>query len=64
MPAAQREAVRALMTTFTLSERWACGLVGIGRSTCRYQSKRNPATGCASGYARWPISADGWGIDG
>jgi putative transposase len=44
-PAVRREAVRALMTTFKLSERRACGLVGIGRSTCRYQSGRNPATG-------------------
>jgi putative transposase len=44
MPAAQREAVRALMTTFKLSERRACGLVGIGRSTCRYQSQRDLAT--------------------
>ena len=44
-PAAQREAVRALMTTFKLSERHACRLVGIARSTCRYESRRDPATG-------------------
>lgn len=41
---AQRTAVRALQATFRLSERRACGLVGLGRSTCRYQTRR----------AEWP----------
>jgi putative transposase len=37
---AQRTAVRAIQATFRLSERRACGLVGLGRSTCRYQTRR------------------------
>ncbi len=41
---AQRIAVRAIQAKFRLSERRACGLVGLGRSTCRYQARR----------AEWP----------
>ena len=41
---AQRTAVRAIQAKFRLSERRACGLVGLGRSTCRYQTRR----------AEWP----------
>ena len=41
---AQRSAVRAMQVRFRLSERRACGLVGLGRSTCRYQTRR----------AEWP----------
>lgn len=37
---AQRTAVRAIQTTFKLSERRACALVGLGRSTCRYRPRR------------------------
>ena len=37
---AQRTAVRAIQAQFRLSERRACGLVGLGRSTCRYQTRR------------------------
>jgi putative transposase len=37
---AQRTAVRAIQTKFQLSERRACALVGLGRSTCRYQARR------------------------
>lgn len=37
---AQRSAVRAMQAQFRLSERRACGLVGLGRSTCRYQARR------------------------
>ena len=37
---AQRTAVRAIRTKFKLSERRACALVGLGRSTCRYQPRR------------------------
>ena len=41
---AQRTAVRAIQAKFWLSERRACGLVGLGRSTCRYETRR----------AEWP----------
>jgi putative transposase len=37
---AQRTAVRAIQAKFELSERRACALVGLGRSTCRYQPRR------------------------
>jgi putative transposase len=37
---AQRTAVRAIQTTFGLSERRTCALVGLGRSTCRYRARR------------------------
>ncbi len=37
---AQRTAVRAIQTKFQLSERRACALVGLGRSTCRYRPRR------------------------
>jgi hypothetical protein len=37
---AQRSAVRAMQAQFGVSERRACGLVGLGRSTCRYQARR------------------------
>jgi putative transposase len=37
---AQRIAVRAMQASFGLSERRACGLVGVDRSTCRYQGRR------------------------
>jgi putative transposase len=37
---AQRTAVRAIQTKFELSERRACALVGLGRSTCRYRPRR------------------------
>jgi len=41
---AQRTAVRGIQARFWLSERRACGLVGLGRSTCRYETRR----------AEWP----------
>ena len=37
---AQRIAVRALQAKFEVSERRACALVGLGRSTCRYRPRR------------------------
>ena len=37
---AQRTAVRAIQAEHGMSERRACALVGIGRSTCRYRSRR------------------------
>jgi putative transposase len=37
---AQRIAVRAMQASFGLSERRACGLVGVDRSTCRYRERR------------------------
>jgi len=37
---AQRAAVRAIQAKFELSERRACALVGLGRSTCRYRPRR------------------------
>ena len=37
---AQRTAVRAVQAKFALSERRACVLVGLGRSTCRYRARR------------------------
>jgi len=37
---AQRTAVRAIQTKFEMSERRACALVGLGRSTCRYRARR------------------------
>ena len=38
---AQRTAVRAIQAKFQLSERRACALVGVGRSTCRYRPRRH-----------------------
>lgn len=32
--------MRAIQTKFQLSERRACELVGVGRSTCRYRTRR------------------------
>ncbi len=37
---AQRIAVRAMQASFGFSERRACALVGVDRSTCRYQERR------------------------
>jgi putative transposase len=42
MPAAQREAVRLIVELHSLSERRACGLIRIGRSTWSYRSRRRP----------------------
>jgi len=42
MPAAQREAVRFIVERHGLSERRACGLIQIGRSTWSYRSRRAP----------------------
>lgn len=42
MPAAQREAVRFIVERHDLSERRACGLIRIGRSTWAYRSRRPP----------------------
>jgi putative transposase len=36
---AQREAVRYAQTRFGVSQRRACGLIGLGRSTMRYQPR-------------------------
>ena len=41
-PAAQREAVRWIVERHDLSERRACGLIQIGRSTWSYRSRRRP----------------------
>ena len=41
-PAAQREAVRWIVERHGLSERRACGLIRIGRSTWHYSSRRSP----------------------
>lgn len=40
-PAARREAVAHLQERFIVSERCACRLVGVSRSTVRYQPRRN-----------------------
>lgn len=40
-PAAKREAVEHLQEHFPVSERCACRLVGVSRSTVRYQPRRN-----------------------
>jgi len=40
-PEARREAVSHLQDRFTASERGACRLVGVSRSTVRYQPRRN-----------------------
>ena len=45
---AQRTAVRAIQAQFELSERRACALVGLGRSTCRYRPRRQD----------WPMLRD------
>ena len=37
---AQRTAVRAIQAEHGMSERRACALVGVGRSTCRYRARR------------------------
>ena len=37
---AQRAAVRAIQAKFQLSQRRACALVGLRRSTCRYRPRR------------------------
>lgn len=42
--AARRDAVRAAMTEYRLSERRSCALVTAPRSTCRYTMRRDPAT--------------------
>ena len=42
MPAAQREAVRWIIERHSLSERRACGLIRIGRSTWHYRTRRPP----------------------
>ena len=39
-PAAQREAVAHLQASFGLSERRACSLIGVDRTTIRYRSCR------------------------
>jgi putative transposase len=39
MPAARRRAVRELQERFGVSERRACAVVGIGRSSARYQGR-------------------------
>jgi putative transposase len=41
-PAAQREAVRSIVELHSFSERRACGLIRIGRSTWSYRSRRPP----------------------
>ncbi len=41
-PAAQREAVRWVVAQHGLSERRACGLIQLGRSTWTYQHRRPP----------------------
>jgi len=43
-PAIRRTAVAWLRKQFAMSERRACGLVGLHRSTCRYPVKRTPSS--------------------
>jgi len=43
-PAAQREVVRSLRENHSLSERRACKIVWLHRSTCRYQAKPDDDT--------------------
>jgi len=61
---AQRIAVRAMQASFGLSERRACGLVGVDRSTCRYQGRRATGQRYVSGCASWPPSAGALEIAG
>lgn len=44
-PAARREVVRHLMGAYDFSQRRACGLIRIGRSSFTYASRRDPDTG-------------------
>ena len=43
-PAARRSAVRAVQQALGISERRACRALGVGRSSCRYRSRRADAT--------------------
>ena len=54
-PAAKREAVAHLRTAFDMSERQACKIIGYGRMTMRYRSRRRPMPNCGHGFRRWPI---------
>jgi len=46
--AAQRQDVGLAVTTFCISERRACDLLGVWRSTCRYKPSRMATASCAS----------------
>jgi putative transposase len=52
-PAGRREVVGWLGEHYELSERHACGLVGVGRSTCRYVSRRPRATALQARLLHW-----------
>jgi len=42
-PAAYRQAVGYLQGEFEMSERRACRVLGVGRSSCRYRARRQVA---------------------
>jgi putative transposase len=44
-PAAYRQAVGYLRGAFKMSERRACRVLGVGRSSCRYRARRQVAVG-------------------
>jgi putative transposase len=53
-PAAGREAVAHLDETFEVSERRACSVLGVERTSVRYRSRRASDPSCAPACARWP----------
>jgi putative transposase len=52
-PTGRREVVGWLGEHHRVSERRACGLVGVGRSTCRYMSRRPRATALQARLLQW-----------
>ena len=56
-PAARREAVAHLRTTFGVSERRACEVLGADRTSVRYRGRRMRS--CAPACANWRRSAAG-----
>ncbi len=52
-PTGRREVVGWLGEHYRVSERRACGLVGVGRSTCRYVSRQPRATELQAQLLHW-----------
>ena len=58
---ARRTVVTAVQRDAAVSERRACGWLGFGRATVRYQSRRPPATAMTAELVAWAERYPRWG---
>ena len=60
-PAARREAIALMCQTYGVSERRACDVVALGRSTCRYEARKDRDDALRNALKKHAAARKRWG---